>query len=345
MRDKNNLNTEKAKKTNEWGKNNRIGKYLVPFTDGFLFDELSSDYLKKIKAADILTDVPIPIRKDKLSGISAIDIGLNMAFIIGCDPEFRYTANYVSFILNILGSDFAGYVIKKGVELINGGDNLRASAFFRGAIYIDPNGAAPLLNYGIVCHEIYESSDDKEKTGRFKAEALNAFERATMVDPENERAFYFLGFAYLNLGLYIKTKLTWEQFMRLSDDEESRREVQEYLDKIDEPIMIEEGYNCVLSGRFQDGIAILSKYKNDERFNLWWPLWYYLGVAYKGNGDEEEAVYCFEQGLKLSPSEVTMMEELADIYETQGNKERTKKYRDKIKLIHKNIEADRGQIC
>lgn len=52
---------------------------------------------------------------------------------------------------------------------------------------------------------------------------------------------------------------------------------------------IEEGYNHVLAGRFAEGIGILSSYEEDERFNTWWPLWYYLGFAYSELGDRETA--------------------------------------------------------
>ena len=55
--------------------------------------------------------------------------------------------------------------------------------------------------------------------GRFKAESLEAFEIATIKNPQLAEAFYFLGYSYVNLGLYIKAKLTWDEFMKLSTDE------------------------------------------------------------------------------------------------------------------------------
>ena len=43
----------------------RIGKYLTPFLNDYIFDELSDNYLQKSGLADILSGVPVPIRKNE----------------------------------------------------------------------------------------------------------------------------------------------------------------------------------------------------------------------------------------------------------------------------------------
>ena len=52
----------------------------------------------------------------------------------------------------------------------------------------------------------------------------------------------------MNLGLYIKAKLTWDEFMKLSTDEELKKEIAGRLAQLVQPIEIEKGYNMVLSG-------------------------------------------------------------------------------------------------
>ena len=67
--------------------------------------------------------------------------------------------------------------------------------------------------------------------------------------------FYFLGYAYLNMGLYIKAQLTWKDFLALIEGDESeekkamREEIEERLADLEEPVLIETGYNCILSNR------------------------------------------------------------------------------------------------
>ena len=177
--------------------------------------------------------------------------------------------------------------------------------------------------------------------GRFKAESLEAFEKLTLAKPDFDMGYYFLGYGYLNLGLYMKAKLTWEEFMKLSGNGEMKSEIARWLEKLSEPVKIEEGYNKVISGRFQEGIDILSPYREDPRFNNWWPLWYYLGLAYDELGDDETAKECLLKVLTLSPSNTEVMEALAAIYEAEGDEEKAEKYRHKVKVVKENREAEK----
>ena len=67
----------------------RIGEFLFPHTKDYIFDELSENYLKKNNFYDILSNVPVPIRKDDLTNLTNVKIAHNMAVIIGCDINFK----------------------------------------------------------------------------------------------------------------------------------------------------------------------------------------------------------------------------------------------------------------
>ena len=176
--------------------------------------------------------------------------------------------------------------------------------------------------------------------------------------PDYYMGYYFLGYAYLNLGLYTKAKLTWEDFMDLSDDEsladldaedqtndqkeerlELRKEIQERLYQLDEPVVIEKGVNQILSGDFQGGTETLSRY-TEGRYKNWWPMWYYLGIAAASMGQAEEAAAHYKKALVLSPSNVDVMKELVQLYEATGDEVNADKYRKKIQIVGMNIEAE-----
>ena len=198
-----------------------------------------------------------------------------------------------------------------------------------------------LYCYGRACRDAYEKGEGEDFVGRFKAESLEAFEKLTLAKPDFDMGYYFLGYGYLNLGLYMKAKLTWEEFMKLSGNGEMKSEIARWLEKLSEPVKIEEGYNKVISGRFQEGIDILSPYREDPRFNNWWPLWYYLGLAYDELGDDETAKECLLKVLTLSPSNTEVMEALAAIYEAEGDEDKAEKYRHKVKVVKENREAEK----
>ena len=99
----------------------------------------------------------------------------------------------------------------------------------------------------------------------------------------------------------------------------------------------------MLAGRFAEGIAVLAGYKEDERFNTWWPLWYYLGVAYEASEELEEAEKCYLRVLQLSPSNVEAMESLAAYYKACGEMEKAEKYTRKIEVVKHNAQLDQAE--
>lgn len=320
----------------------RISQYLTPHLSEMIFDELSDGYLERAGIKDIMTGVPVPIRKTELESISTLSIARNMAFVIGCDPTFQYKENYIAYILRAFDKRFAEGLISDGVEGAARNDFEYACIQFRAAMQIDPDNANAYYCYGRACKDAYEAGEEEELVGRFKAESLEAFEIATLKNPQLAEAFYFLGYGYVNLGLYIKAKLTWEDFMKLSADEELKKEIAQRLEQLEQPVEIEKGYNMVLAGKYEEGIEALSVY-TEGQYADWWPLWYYLGAAYAALERDDEAVASFLQVLRFSPSNAEAMEELVKLYEKLGDEEKAAKYRTKLEIVSENAKKDREE--
>jgi len=327
----------------------RIGHYLVPHLEDYVFDELSDSYLDRAGIADILMGVPIPINKKNMMKLSTVDIARSMAFVIGCDPNFDYAPNYIAYIKRIFGNEFVKALIADGVDGAAKHDYDYACIQFRAAIQIEPENVDALYCYGRACKDAYELGEDEEFVGRFKAESLDAFEQVTLRKPDFAEAYYFLGYGYVNLGLYIKAQLTWQEYMKLTEAQASdaavselRKEIQMRLESLTEPVEVEKGYNLVLSGRFEEGIEALARFK-DGKYKDWWPLWYYLGTAYSQLELDEEAVAHFRHVLQLSPSNLETMEELVAVYHRMGEEEMAAKYEKKMKVVKANMELDRAE--
>ena len=332
--------------SNEQRFTDRISMYLTPrLEEGFLFDELSDGYLARAGVEDILKGVSVPIRMSEISkGLTTVNIARAMAYVIGCDIDFRFRDNYIAYIKRTFSlEDFVKALLSEGVDLADHDDYEGACILFRAAILLDPECKDAYYCYGRACKDAYENGDSEEYIGRFKAESLAAFERLTLIAPDFDMGFYFLGFGYINMGFYQKARLTWERFMELSNEGELRAEIRGFLDKLVEPCRIEEGYNAVLRGSFEEGIAILSEYEEDERFNKWWPLWYYLGEAYLGIGDANSAEEHLLKALQFSPSNIKVMEELVGIYRAFGDTEKCEKYEKKIQIVQNNVMLDREE--
>ena len=379
-------------------KTDRIGELLREHLNVMVFDELSYDYLKRAEVYDILKDIPVPIRKTEMTGISVLKIAMNMAFVFGVDPDFKYKDNYIKYILKNFDKNFANGMIAQGVDTAQGDKYDEACIWFRAAIQIDPDNAKAYYCYGRALKDCYEKIAQAEETselvksdpsvvediiGRYKAESIEAFEIATIKDENLTEAYYFLGYAYLNMGLYMKAKLIWQKYLKLAERdsrshltgekdkalEDAIKDIRQRMTQLEEPVKIEEGYNLILSGKFEEGIKALRPYTEEEgRFREWWPLWYYLGTAYRelakqsekelleaesnadAKNDEvvraayEEALKYYLQVLKLSPSNRDAMGEVVEIYKFLGNEEKVDKYTKKLAIITENAEADREMM-
>lgn len=360
--------TEEKRNTEKIFTSDRVMEYLVPYMDDYLFDQLTDDYLEKVEMKDILSGIPVPFNKHELTELTGINLARSMAAVIGCNPEFEHAAAYKEFISRAFNDSFVNPLIGEGMQLAEKGEFEKACILFRAAIVISPENKDALYCYARACRDCYEVGEDEEYVGRFKAESLEAFEKLTIMAPEFEMGYYYLAYGYLNLGLYTKAQLTFKTFLGLTDEthlkkrvseipagssvkpddikkewEELREEAQNWIEKLDEPIKIEAAYNEVLSGRYERGIELLEPYVENEGFNKWWPLYFYLGISHEALENFEKAEWAYKKVLEFSPSNTDAMEGLIRIGEHLGNDELTQKYKEKIKVIQRNREEEKAE--
>ena len=340
---------------NETRNEDRISKYLSPRIQNMMFAELSPEYLSRTGALEIVSGVAVPVE------IELKSIVLNMGRVIGGDPYFVYAEKYAEFIKHATGDNAAPLLVSEGAHSADMGDFEDACMLLRGALRIEPKSREAMYLYARVCKEIYENEaadgiGDEEKTGLFKAESSETFELLTMIHPDFAMGYYFLGYAYLNMGLYLKAKLTWQDFLKHSagseletyemDDQllaSLRDEISERVEELEEPVEIELGCNKIMGGDFAGGRDTLARFK-EGRYSEWWPLWFYLGIAESALANPDAAIEAFKRVLRLSPSNTDAMEELTNLYEATGDAENAAKYRNKIGIVGRNLEAEKADM-
>ena len=329
------------------GGTDRISKYLISLNKGILFDELSDRYLRSAGVRDVLKGVPVPVAAGMGEELSNVTLALGMARVIGADNDFPYKEQYLAYIRRSFGEDFIKVIISEGAKRGSSGDYEIAAMLFRAALIMDPESRDALYLYGRACKDAYEiETQDEEYVGNFKAESIEAFELLTMLHPDFDMGYYFLGYGYANLGLYAKAELTWRDFMRLSLDdpqaEELRDEIGARLRSLEEPVRIEQACNRILSGDYLSGLEVLKEY-TETGYADWWPLWYHIATAESALGNADAAIAAYRRALSLSPSNTAVMAELADVCEAAGDQANADKYRNKIRIVMQNIEDERGE--
>ena len=326
----------------------RIGRYFRKYLDKFVFNEFSAEFRAKIKAGDLMENVPVPLRQEDVEsfasgeGVSMQVIAENMTWVIGCDPGFQYTKDYVAILNKIYGKKAVEGVLAEGRAAAEKGDMDDACIHFRAALCMKPDSLDAMYSYARACRAMYLDSGNEEYVGRFKAEAFDFFELITEVHPEFAQSYYYLGYAYLNMGLYTKAKLTWDKFMEYSENASNgkdRKEIRQRLQQLEEPVMIEQGCNDIMAGRYQQGIACLERFKTG-RFKTWWPLFFYLGLGYEMTGQLAEAIASFKKVLTMNASHIETMEELVAIYMHIDDEENAFKYQNKIRMVEAALRED-----
>jgi tetratricopeptide (TPR) repeat protein len=325
----------------------RAERYLKKYASGFVFDVFSEDFLER-GGLRFLRDVPVPLREEDLEafrsrkGLPLARLAENTACVLGASPSFPHAEAYIEFLRRGMGGQAAAALVKEAKNAAEREAYDEACIRFRAALCIEPQDLAAMYGYARVCRAMYLASEDGEYIGHFKAEALEYFELTTEAHPRFPQAHYYLGYAYLNMGLYQKAQLAWERYLEHSSHPQDRREIKERMRQLADPLEIERGYNAVLAGRFAEGIAALEPYLS-SKYSDWWPLYYYLGVAYISSDRRDEAVDMFKRALRLNPSHVESMRELADIYEIDEETELSEKYRAKAALIEGGGHAQRSE--
>ncbi|MDD2218223.1 MAG: hypothetical protein PHX63_07320 [Eubacteriales bacterium] len=325
-------------------KNDRVKEYFKPLLEEYVFDHFTDDFLEKLGAKACMSGVPVPISMAsfgdfKKGGVRTIDIMQAVAVVLGCDTEFRYKDNYIDFLNTVFRGKTEDILVNEGYSTMSRGDFLRGAAYFRANLLIYPESMHSIYGYALACRALYLAGGTEEFVGKFKAESIKGFEVLNDLYPDFAFAYYYLGYTYLNMGLYIKAQLAWIKFLeKLENDDaapdatQEKAEIVQRLEELKNPVEIEKGINSVSSGKYIDGMQALEKHKDGEHGD-WWPMHYYLGIAYECVGMVDEAIQAFKRVLSIHPSHIDSMDELVAIYHLQGDSENEKKYSQKIQRV------------
>ena len=327
----------------------RIGRYFRKYLNKFVFVEFSEEFIAQSKAGDLLKGVPVPLRKKEVKdfaggkGINFLVLAENMAWVMGCDPHFKHTKDYCAILHRLYNKKLTEGMLKEGRDAAEQGEMDNACIHFRAALCMQFDYMHSMYSYARACRVMYENSRNEEYVGRFKAESLEWFELLTETHPRFAMGYYYLGYSYLNMGLYGKAQLAWQSFLKFTKNNKDRKEINKRLQQIADPVAIEDACLKIGSGRYEEGIRVLEHYDKTQ-FNDWWPLHYYLGRGYVQAGRIADAVSEYKKVLMTNGSHLETMKELLLIYEEEGDKANIKKYSEKIRMIETAQEDEQAKL-
>ncbi|HBG7232785.1 TPA: tetratricopeptide repeat protein [Clostridioides difficile] len=331
----------------------KIEKYLLKKAEELAFITIKHGGEFKLKSYEVPKgglDVPIKnevlvkgikekTAQDKLNSMSIADA---MIYIIGIDSKFKNNAEYEKF-LNALSKDidldlksYMGYMSRKYFEI---GEHTDSLIYIKAFMTMYPDDLDAMYNYAIVCQEIakqYQKDMDDKAMNAFLLEAMAKLEKVIDVDENFALGYYHLGYHYYNQGQYLKTKLTWEEALRLGLDADLVAEVQENLGKMDFKVQYEEGYTLVFQGKFKEGLEKLLPL--EEEHMDWWNLLFMIALGYKGMGEIEQVKMYLEKILIIKPNQVDTIVELGLCEAYKNNLDKAIEYFEQAAKIKEDPE-------
>lgn len=266
----------------------------------------------------------IPIKNDVLvkgiknntaqNGLSSMSITDAMIYIIGIDSKFKNNVEYKKFLnaiakkLDIDLKAYMGYMSRKYFEA---GEYTDALIYLKASVTLYPNDVDSLYHFAIVSQELakqYQKDGEEEAMGAFLLDAVEALQKVIDIDEDFALAYYHLGYHYYNQSQYIKSKVTWQEAIKLGLEPDLSAEIQEAIGKMDFKVQYEEGYNLVFQGKNEEGLEKLLPLADEH--GDWWNLLFMIGLAYRNMNDIGQAQKYFEKILLIQPNQVDTLVEL-----------------------------------
>ena len=325
----------------------RLHPYFGNQLKNYVFTELSPEFLAA-SGLGFMEGVPVPVHTEDLKafadkGLSTTKIADNIAIVLGSDTQFKYADKYLQFLNHLFDDRLVEVFAAKAGEALKIGDYRKGLAYLRAGMMFRQDSQTSMFAYASGCRYWYlqleGSEEDQELIKILKSEAHEYFEHCTDAYPEFVKAWYFLGYDYVNQGQYQRAQIAWRHYLDAAqtpsespEDPENIKEIQDRIAELEDPIRIEKAVALLNSGQTIDALRILEPY-SQTGYSKWWPLHMYLAQAYRELGYNTEAIEGYQKVLQLSPSNTDAMDALAELYAAAGDADKAEKYRNKADLL------------
>ncbi len=259
----------------------------------------------------MLSDIVGDIRENRLEQFSSVTLADAMIRIIGIDSETPHGATYRDAIRSYQ-PDILDVILSKGLQAATEEHFDEAVLLFRAALQLEPEHEDALYNYGRALVDLAQKHEGTKAEAVLIREAQEVFEALTRLTPELALPYYQLGFVYANQKSYIKAAESWQRALTMDLTDDQEMEIRMLLVQLEDKRIYEEGYQAVLKGYNQEALELLSSL--EDKYPEWWNLYFFIGLAYKGLEQYEDAVSCFLRVEQLHKGHAETQNELGICY-------------------------------
>lgn len=295
-----------------------LEKFFLERVNGVSFLELKHredmDFPLPVVTEDLVEEIQKGTFEEEIDMIYVIE---GMVFILGADKGFKHSQEYIDF-LRRYSDNVEEHVLYKGLKKYEAGNIIDAGIYFRGLLELNQDNHKARFNYALVIEEIARKKVEEDKDiDDIILKAINELEYIIERDEDFSLAYYKLGYYYMYFQQYIKSKLTWEKFLKMDADDSIKEEIREQISIIENEANYETGFTYFSYNEFGKALDSFLKLFPNQKDN--WNVNYMVALCYKGLEIYDTAIEYLEYALDLNDEEPDLYNELGVIYFLQGD--------------------------
>ncbi|MBN2547027.1 MAG: tetratricopeptide repeat protein [Spirochaetes bacterium] len=171
-----------------------------------------------------------------------------------------------------------------------------------------------------VCYDeyskyLYEQGRDREAE-KFEDESHVFYRYLEEIEDKDDRILYYLGRFYLFRENYDKSIEYFNSFLKITEEEDRKKEVLDILEQITNSGLSDEDYHTAIgliqSDKEKEAIEFIDKYI--EKYPDSWNGYYVKGWALRKSQSYNDAIRFFEKALELNDNSADLFNELGLCY-------------------------------
>ena len=311
--------------------NDRLSKLIfIELKDLAVLDKININLYKELKGKDVLFPIDLKMvtnsKNPKRSDLTMDKFFVGMLLCIGGNDNFAYNSYYEDIILNFDSSQefYKGYIY----SLIQNDELFEAYILLKGL------------------STIYFNVEYKEKlievlfNLKSKSEFLNNELKLQINDAINNYKTFYKAYLYKSMlerdeGNYILAIENVDKYLIKVKDEE-KNEIEKYKNQLLSYRDYEDGKDKIYSSpkeALEKLIPLVEIFKEDSL------LYYYIAIAYRKLGMNEQAIFYLELSRNIDSDIVEVVNELGLNYASLSMYNKAIKYFEKVFEVTKAVEV------
>lgn len=276
----------------------------------------------KINNFEVREDVPLPIlitdKEISLDDITPERIISGILKVLSDEPDNENLDYYREFIFAVQ-PDIELKLVSIAYEAERNYKFMEALNFYKLLHVLKPESVDHLLSIAVCYDEysqyLYKQGRDKEAL-KYEDLAYEVYKDLEELEEKNDRILYYLGRFYLIQENYEKAKKYLIEFVKVTDEEERKKEVIGVLKDIEESGLEDDDYQMaltlILTDKDLEAIEFIDKYI--KKYPSSWNGYFAKGVALRKCNKFDEAIAMLNKALSLNENSVDIYNELGLCY-------------------------------